>query len=92
MTEYTVLLTKVFFHELEKLSAKNQKMVMKKVEMLRNNPFYPSLRTKKVLGIGTRDERYESSVNMDIRIIWRFDGGKIILVLDVGHHDVLKKY
>ena len=92
MTEYTVLLTKDFFHELEKLSAKNQKMVMKKVEMLRNNPFYPSLRTKKVLGIGTRDERYESSVNMDIRIIWRFDGRKIILVLDVGHHDVLKKY
>lgn len=32
---------------------------------------------------------------MDIRLIWRFDDeseDKIILMLDVGHHDVLKKH
>jgi mRNA-degrading endonuclease RelE of RelBE toxin-antitoxin system len=92
MTKYTAILSKSFFRELGKLSAQQQKMVLKKLKILESNPYYPSLRTKKVLGIGTRDERYESSINMDIRVIWRFEENKIIIVLDVGHHDVLKKY
>jgi mRNA-degrading endonuclease YafQ of YafQ-DinJ toxin-antitoxin module len=38
--------------------------------------------------------KYESSVSMDIRILWRFDEDEdnIIVALDVGHHDVLKRY
>ena len=91
-TKYIVVYDDNFKRELKKLSAKQQQMVMKKLKILENNPYYQSLRTKKVLGIGTRDERYESSVNMDIRVIWRFEENKIIIVLDVGHHDVLKKY
>ena len=90
--EYIVVYEDNFKKELKKLSAKQQKMVMRKLKILENNPYYPSLRTKKVLGIGTQDERYESSVNMDIRVIWRFEENKIIILIDVGHHDVLKKY
>ncbi|MCL2183686.1 MAG: hypothetical protein FWB85_09490 [Chitinispirillia bacterium] len=53
------------------------------------NPYHKSLRTKKLHGTpGLK----ESSVNMDIRIIWYLENNKIIFTSDVGHHDVLKKY
>jgi len=29
---------------------------------------------------------------MKIRIIWCYDDGKIILLLDIGYHDILDKY
>jgi len=89
---YTIFPTKTFGKELLKLSTVDQALVLKKLLMLADNPFYPSLRTKKLQG---NTENYESSVNMDIRLIWRFDDeneDKIILMLDVGHHDVLNKY
>ena len=51
------------------------------------NPFYPSLRTKKVHG---HDNVFEMSVDMDIRILWRHENGVIILLIDIGHHkDIL---
>lgn len=51
------------------------------------NPFYPSLRTKNVQGL---DNVFEMSVNMDIRILWRYENGVIILLIDIGHHkDIL---
>ena len=51
------------------------------------NPFYLSLRTKKVQGL---DNVFEMSVNMDIRILWRYENGVIILLIDIGHHkDIL---
>ena len=87
--KYRILYDDNFTKELDKLSGEHQKLVLKKLLRLRSNPFHPSLRTKKMQGgFGN----YESSVNMDIRIIWRFRQGKIIALIDVGHHDVLKKY
>lgn len=29
---------------------------------------------------------------MDIRIIWYFECDKLIILLDIGHHDILKKF
>jgi mRNA-degrading endonuclease YafQ of YafQ-DinJ toxin-antitoxin module len=94
MTNYTTVPTKGFEKELRKLSAVDQSLVLRKMLMLSDNPFYPSLRTKKLQG---KTEVYESSVNMDIRLIWNFDEDeegkqKIIIMLDVGHHDILNKY
>lgn len=60
-----------------------QKAVAQKLKILTENLFYPSLRTKKVQGI---NNVFEMSVNMDIRILWRYENGVIILLLDVGHH------
>jgi len=87
--KYTIVPTKVFRNEFEKLSGVHQRIVSKKMAMLEQNPFYPSLRTKKMQG---GSGNYESSVNMDIRLIWEFEGDKIIIMLDVGHHDVVNKY
>ena len=76
-------LTKEFEKALKKLSRKEQKAVMVKLKLLVQEPFYPSLRTKKVQGL---DNIFEMSVNMDIRILWKYENGVIILLLDVGHH------
>jgi len=88
--KYEIVPSNTFLKELNKLSDAHKNRVLDTLEILKRTPFYPSLRTKKLKG--GYDERFESSVNMDIRVIWRFDGDRIIIALDVGHHDVLKKY
>ena len=85
---YKLKFTNAFEKNLKKLSPKEQKAVAQKLQLLIQNPFYPSLRTKKVQGI---ENVFEMSVNMNIRILWRYDNGVIILLLDVGHHkDILE--
>ena len=84
---YRLKYTKEFEKNLKALSVREQKAVMNKLNLLVQNPFYPSLRTKKVQGIYNV---FEMSVNMDIRILWKYEDGIIILLLDVGHHkDIL---
>ncbi|MCD8390505.1 MAG: type II toxin-antitoxin system mRNA interferase toxin, RelE/StbE family [Firmicutes bacterium] len=80
---YKLKYTKTFERDLKKLSAANQRAVAEKLRLLVQNPFYPSLRTKKVQSL---DNVFEMSVNMDIRILWKYENGVIILLLDVGHH------
>ncbi len=83
---YKLKYSKPFEKNLKRLSPKEQKAVASKLKILMENPFYPSLRTKKVQGL---DNVFEMSVNMDIRILWRYENGIIILLLDVGHHKVI---
>ena len=75
--------TKEFERNLKSLTSQEQKLVANKLKLFIQNPFYPSLRTKKVHGL---DNIFEMSVNMDIRILWKYENGIIILLLDVGHH------
>jgi addiction module RelE/StbE family toxin len=89
LINYVAVFSKEFKRELHKLSPEDLKKVLKKVKVLENNPFYPSLRTRKMEG---NSGYYESRVNNDIRLLWEFEGDKIILMADVGHHDVYKKY
>ena len=84
---YRLKYTRQFEKDLKRLSQSEQRAVAAKLRLLVQNPFYPSLRTKKVQGI---DDVFEMSVNMDIRILWRYENGMILLLLDVGHHqDIL---
>jgi mRNA-degrading endonuclease YafQ of YafQ-DinJ toxin-antitoxin module len=53
------------------------------------NNLHPSLRTKKING---HKDLFESSINMDIRIIWYYENQTIIVLIDIGHHDILKIY
>ncbi len=80
---YKLKYTKEFEKNLKVLTRQEQKLVANKLKVFSQNPFYPSLRTKKVQGI---DNVFEMSVNMDIRIVWKYDCGIVILLLDVGHH------
>jgi mRNA-degrading endonuclease RelE of RelBE toxin-antitoxin system len=89
LSNYIVLFSDDFENELRKLSSVDVNRVLKKIKMMEINPFYPSLRTTKMEG---RSGYYESSVNMDIRLVWKYKDGKIVVMIDVGHHDILRKY
>jgi mRNA interferase RelE/StbE len=78
---------KLFFNHLKRFTIKEQILIERKIELLKNNVDHPSLRTKKL----DDDGLHESSVSMDIRIIWQLRQNVIVFV-DVGHHDILKKY
>ena len=78
--------TKAFVKSLKKLSGNEQKSVAVKLKLLAKNPYHPSLRTKKVQGM---KDIFECSVNMDIRILWKHEGNRLILLIDIGHHDIL---
>lgn len=84
---YKLKFTKEFEKGLKRLTASEQAKTAKKLQLLMQNPFYPSLRTKKVQGL---DGVFEMSVNMDIRILWRYEDGFILLLIEIGHYrDVL---
>jgi len=78
--------TKAFEKSLKKLSGNEQRAVAGKLKLLIDDPFHPSLRTKKVQRL---KNVFECSVNMDIRILWQHKGNRLILLLDVGHHYVI---
>ena len=86
MMMYKLEPTKSFAKSLKKLSGNEIRAVANKLKLLAKNPYHPSLRTKKVQGI---KDVFECSVNMDIRILWKHEGNRLILLLDIGHHDIL---
>lgn len=85
---YKITYTKRFTKNLKKLNASEKAQLKKKLEILMLDPLYPSLRTKRIQGTETL---FEFSVNMDVRVIWEYDGETIILLLDIGHHDILNR-
>ena len=78
-----------FFKHYAKLTAAERKQTDAKLLLLAQNPLYPSLRTKRIKGSVSL---YESSVNMDIRLIWHYEEKHIILMLDIGHHSILNQF
>jgi len=86
--EYKITFTERFQKNFKKLNANEKKVLKNKLEILKQNPMHPSLRTKRIKGM---DNLFECSVNMDIRIIWYYERDRIIVLLDVGHHDVLDR-
>lgn len=86
---YQITYTKRFEKHFKNLSIGERKQLQNKLVLLAENPMHPSLRTKRIQG--TKD-LFECSVNMDIRIIWYYEGDKIIILIAVGHHDILDQY
>jgi mRNA-degrading endonuclease RelE of RelBE toxin-antitoxin system len=60
-----------------------RKIIQDKLRILSNDPFHPSLRTKKIKG---KEDIFESSVNMNIRITWNYIDSRILLRA-IGEHD-----
>jgi len=84
---YQFIYSKNFKKHYKKLSETEKKQITSKLILLAQNPTHPSLRTKRIQGT---DKLFETSANMDVRIVWYYEGDKIIFLLDVGHHDILK--
>jgi addiction module RelE/StbE family toxin len=81
--------TKRFKKNYKKFSKQDKDLIKNKIKTLSKDIMHPSLRTKKIKGT---DGLFECSVNISIRIIWSYYDNEIIILLDVGHHDILKKY
>lgn len=86
---YQIAFTKRFEKHFKDLNAQEKKQLQNKLRLLAENPMHLSLRTKRIQG--TKD-LFECSVNMDIRIIWFYEGDRMIILVDVGHHDILKQF
>lgn len=85
----SVTYTERFKKHYQKLSIDEKISFQKKLKMFVDNPCSPSLRIKKLQGT---NDLYEFSVNMDIRVIWFYEGKDIVALIDIGHHDILRKY
>ena len=81
--------TNRFLKHYKNLTDIEKNQLQNKLRLLSQNPMHPSLRTKRIQGA---DDLFECSVNMDIRIIWYYEGDTIIILVDVGHHDILKQF
>lgn len=86
---YRITYTKRFLKNLKRLNDNERNQLKKKLELLMQDPLYPSLRTKRIQGT---TDLFEFSVNMDVRVIWEYDGETLILLLDIGHHDILNQF
>lgn len=85
---YKISYTERFKKAFKLLSIIEQKQFQNKMYLFIENVLHPSLRTKKIKG---HKDLYESSINMDIRIIWYFENESLIILVDIGHHDILKR-
>ena len=85
---FSLTFTERFQKHFKTLSDTERKQVKSKLKIFAEDPYHPSLRTKKIQGTAF----FECSVNMDIRIIWFYEGEKLIALVDIGHHDILDKY
>ena len=81
--------TERFQKHFKNLNTNEKKQFKNKLTIFAQNPMHPSLLTKRVQG--TKD-LFEFSVNMDIRVIWFYEGDALVALIDIGHHDILKGY
>ena len=78
-----------FWKQFSALTAEEKTKAINKMFLLAENPQHPSLRSKSVQGF---PYVFESSVNMDIRILWQYKDNRVMLLSDIGHHDILKRF
>lgn len=71
------------------LTVQEQNQFKHKLELFVSNPYHPSLRVKRIQG---SNDLFEFSVNMDIRVIWYYEGKNLMAFVDIGHHDILRGY
>ena len=86
---FQITFTDRFQKHYKDLNDNEKKQLKNKLTLLSENPLHPSLRSKRIQGT---EDLFECSVNMDIRIILYYEGNTMIILIDVGHHDILKKY
>ena len=66
-----------------------KKQFKNKLAIFSENPMHPSLHVKRIKGT---PDLFEFSVNMNIRVIWFYEGEQLVALVDIGHHDILKSY
>jgi mRNA interferase RelE/StbE len=76
-----------FKKEYKKLSSEEKTALHNKLRIMAQNPLHPSLRIKKIQG---KEDIFECSINMGIRMTWQYEDGKIFLRA-IGEHNYTLK-
>ena len=84
-----ITFTDRFQKHYKSLTETEKKLFKNKLSVFAENSMHPSLRVKKIQGT---NGLFEFSVNMDIRVIWFYEGESLVALVDIGHHDILKSY
>jgi len=85
---YEILFSTRFKKSFSKLQDNEKKLFYNKLSLFVENHKHPSLRKKKIKG---SEILFESSINMSIRVVWTYQNENLILMIDIGHHDILNK-
>lgn len=85
---YEILFSSKFKKSFSRLQDAEKKIFYETLSLFIENHMHPSLRSKKIKGSKIL---FESSINMSIRVIWTYQDESLILMLDIGHHDILKR-
>ena len=73
----------LFLQKRKELPEDVKRTLKKKLDIIADNPRHPSLRTKKIKG---RENIFEATITMSIRMTWEyFEDG--ILLRNIGEHD-----
>jgi mRNA-degrading endonuclease RelE of RelBE toxin-antitoxin system len=73
----------LFLQSVKELPEDVKRTLKKKLDIIADNPGHPSLRTKKIKG---RENLFEATITMSIRMTWEyFEDG--ILLRNIGEHD-----
>jgi mRNA-degrading endonuclease YafQ of YafQ-DinJ toxin-antitoxin module len=79
--KYRLKPTKVFQKNLKRPTRDEQRRAARKLNIL-------ILRAKKVKSL---EGIFECTISDDIRVLWKYEGGEVILLLDIGRHKILDK-
>ena len=84
--------TAKFDKQVKKLPNEIRKVLPEKLKILSDNPNHPSLRTKKNYSASSqaKEKILESRVNDKYRMLWKYDGKRVILLLVIGNHKVVE--
>lgn len=84
-----ITFTDRFQKHYKNLTVTEKNQFKNKLAIFAEKPMHPSLRVKRIQGT---PDLFEFSVNMDIRVIWFYEGEQLVALVDIGHHDILKSF
>lgn len=84
-------ITKKFEKSVKSLPQEVRKSLTKSLSLLEQNPFHPSLHSKKhnTWSNRTKKKIYESRINKDHRFLWCYEGDNLIILLLAGNHKLV---
>ena len=80
--------TRDFKKDLNKFSAKDKKLVKKRLEIFLSDPFSTTLKTHKLSG--KLDGYFSFSITCHYRVLFRFEDKETVEFIDIGTHDIYK--
>lgn len=86
---FEIRYTPHFIRKFKKLPKDIQEKYAKKEDILKKDPFHQSLKAHKLYG--NLKAYWSISIDYQYRVLFRFDGGKLVIVITIGSHNVYEE-